>query len=83
VESPLSVCIVGYFHYGSLPTRYGLYPAVASLEWGWTPTPDLDAFLKAVTGRPDRASVRLEEITWNNALNDHLEAGQALFRRTS
>jgi hypothetical protein len=31
------------------------------------PTPDLDAFLKSVSGREDRSSVRLRTVSWNGA----------------
>ena len=59
---------VAYFAYGSPATRYGLYPGRRIVQVDDTPTPDLDAFLAAVSGRADRSSVRLKTITWNNAI---------------
>src|SRR5262245_40731397 len=58
---------VGYFAYGSPATRYGLFPGRRIVEVDGIPTPDLDAFLKVVSGRPDRAAIRLRSITWNHA----------------
>jgi len=58
---------VAYFSYGSPSARYALYPGRRIVQVDDTPTPNLDAFLAAVAGRPDRSSVRLKTVTWNNA----------------
>jgi S1-C subfamily serine protease len=59
---------VAYFYYGSPATRYTLYAGRRILEVDGIPTPNLDAFEKAVAGREDRSSVRLKTVTWNNAV---------------
>ena len=59
---------IAFFSYGSPATRYGLWAgrritAVDDIE-----TPDLQAFLDAVSGKDDQASVRIKTVTWNGAV---------------
>jgi S1-C subfamily serine protease len=56
---------VSFFFYGSPATHYGLYAGRRIVEVDGQPTPDLDAFIKVVRGKADRASLRLTTISWN------------------
>ena len=53
---------VAFFYYGSPAGR-------RITEVDGQPTPDLDAFIKAVRGKPDRSSVRLKTISWNGQVD--------------
>jgi S1-C subfamily serine protease len=64
--SPTGV-FVAYFAYGSPATRYQLWAGRRIVEVDGQPTPDLDAFIKAVAGREDRSSVRLRTMSWNGS----------------
>jgi S1-C subfamily serine protease len=56
---------VSFFFYGSPATHYGLYAGRRITEVDGQPTADLDAFIKTVGGKPDRASLRLTTVSWN------------------
>jgi S1-C subfamily serine protease len=58
---------VAYFAYGSPATRHKLFAGRRIVEVDGQPTPDLDTFVAAVRGRPDRSSLRLRTITWNGS----------------
>jgi len=60
--------MVSYFYYGSPASRVPLLPLRRIVEVNGVPTPDLDAFIKAVGNRSDRSSVRLKTINWNQAV---------------
>ncbi len=59
---------VAYFAYGSPATRYQLWAGRRIVEVDGQPTPDLDAFIKAVSGREDRSSMRLRTMSWNGSV---------------
>ncbi len=75
------------FDYGSPAARYGLYAGLRIVAVNGKPTPNLDAFLSTVAGRPDHASVRITTLGWNNApqvitltLDDHYWPAYELLR---
>jgi S1-C subfamily serine protease len=59
---------IAYFSYGSPATRYQLWAGRRIVEVDGQPTPDLDAFIRAVSGREDNASLRLRTVTWNGSV---------------
>ena len=58
---PVGVYTAWYW-YGSPAARFGLRPTRRIMAVNGQPTPDLDAFLAAVAGLPDRAPVRLDTL---------------------
>jgi S1-C subfamily serine protease len=59
---------VAFFSYGSPATRSGLYAGRRIVEVDNVPTPDLNAFVDAVSGRENHESIRLTTVTWNGAV---------------
>ncbi|HLG53309.1 MAG TPA: PDZ domain-containing protein, partial [Steroidobacteraceae bacterium] len=59
---------IAFFMYGSPASRYKLWAGRRITEVDGTPVPDLDAFIRAVSGRPDRTSLRLKTVSWNDAV---------------
>jgi S1-C subfamily serine protease len=60
---------VAFFMYGSPASRYELWAGRRIVEVDGVPTPTLDAFITAVTGRPDRSSLRLRTVNWNDSVD--------------
>jgi S1-C subfamily serine protease len=60
---------VSYFAYGSPASRFGLFAGRRIVDVDGIPTPDLDAFLRVIADKPDRQSIRLTTVMWNNAVD--------------
>jgi pro-apoptotic serine protease NMA111 len=60
--------MIAYYLFGSPASRSGLSPPRRIVAVDGKPTPDLDAFLAAVSGKSDRAPVLLKTLTWNDAV---------------
>ncbi|MBX3702487.1 MAG: trypsin-like peptidase domain-containing protein [Steroidobacteraceae bacterium] len=59
---------IAFFMYGSPASRHKLWAGRRITEVDGVPVPDLDAFIQAVAGRPDRSSLRLRTVSWNDAV---------------
>jgi S1-C subfamily serine protease len=59
---------IAFFMYGSPASRYKLWAGRRITEVDGIPVPDLDAFIRAVSGRPDGSSVRLKTVSWNDSV---------------
>jgi S1-C subfamily serine protease len=60
---------IAFFMYGSPASRYKLWAGRRITEVDGIPVPDLDAFIRAVAGRPDGASLRLKTVSWNGSVD--------------
>ena len=58
---------IAFYQFGSPASHYGLVPGRRIVEVDGQPTPDLDAFLRQVSGRADRSSLRIKTLDWNGA----------------
>lgn len=59
---------VSRFWYGSPANRYGLRATRRIVEVDGKPTPNLDAFIDAVSSKPDRGAVRIKAVDLDGAV---------------